>query len=76
MEEQQLKIWMKNFNKEMDNLQISYAAFFIQNRIDCYYSLKLDEEHNNLILEILDVNKLSNEIFHKITDAYLRLKPV
>lgn len=70
-----LKQWVANFNKEIVNVQVSFDAFFLQKKIDCYYSLKIDEEHNDLILEMIDGEELPNEIVNRIVDAYTKSKP-
>jgi hypothetical protein len=75
MKEEKLNKWIENFNKEMDSVQISFDAFFIQKKIDSYYSLKIDKEHNNLLLEMKDADELPNEIVKRITDAYEKSKP-
>jgi hypothetical protein len=75
VEEQKLNIWIENFNKEINNIRVSLDAFFLSKKIDCYYNLKVDKEHNNLILEMNDAEELPNEILNRITDAYSKSKP-
>ncbi len=69
MEADKLDQWMGDFKKEMASVQISFDAFFMEKKIDCYYSLKVDKEHNNLILEMKDEDELPNEIANRIEDA-------
>lgn len=68
--------WIANFNNEMESVQVSFDAFFIKKKMNRYYKLKVDKEHNNLVLEIVDQDELPNEIINRITDAYSRSKPV
>lgn len=76
MEPKKLNRWIENFKIEMETVQITFDAFFIKKKIDNYYNLQVDKEHNNLVLEIIDGDELPNEIVNRITDAYSRSKPV
>ncbi len=76
MEPKKLNRWIENFKIEIETVQITFDAFFIKKKIDNYYNLQVDKEHNNLVLEIIDGDELPNEIVNRITDAYSRSKPV
>jgi hypothetical protein len=75
VEEQQLNNWIENFSKEMESIQISFDAFFPLKKIDYYYSLQVNKEHNNLILELKHEDELPKEILNRITAAYSNSKP-
>lgn len=75
MNEKKLNEWIKNFRTEMDSVQISLDAYFLQKNVSAYYSLKIDKEHNNLILEVNDADELPNDIVKRITYAYEKSKP-
>lgn len=75
MENNKVDEWIENFNKEIDSIKVSFDAFFISKPIESYYHLKVDNEHNNLILEMNDADELPNDILKRITDAYSKSKP-
>ena len=75
MEERQLKEWIDNFNNEIASIKISFDAFLGNKPIGGYYYLKLDKQHNNVLLELVNEDELPNEIVNRIVDAYTRSKP-
>jgi hypothetical protein len=76
VKEEQLNKWIENFNREMEGIQVSFDAFFLQKKIERYYSIKVDKEHNNLTLEMLSLEGLPNEIVNRIIDAFAKAKPI
>jgi hypothetical protein len=76
MEEKQLNNWIEKFHNGINSIKVSFDAFFISKPIDSYYNLRVDKEHNNLILEIIDEDELPTEISRAIMDAYIKAKPV
>ena len=75
METNKLERWVKDFNKEIGSLQVSLDALFIPGKIESYYNLKIDRDHNNLLLEIVDEEQLPREIVDRILQIYLKSKP-
>lgn len=76
MENNKVDEWIENFNEEMDSIKISFDAFFMNKPIDSYYNLKVDNEYNNLVLEMIDEDEVPNEIVNRIMDAFEKSKPV
>lgn len=67
--------WKENFEAGIANLQIEFDAFFLEKKLDEFYSLNADETSQNLELEILHSNELPEEIKDRITEAFLNARP-
>ena len=70
-----LSRWKENFEGEIKTLQIQFDAFMLPKKLDKFYSLKADEENQNLILEILNLHELPKKIEERIKAIYESSRP-
>ncbi len=67
--------WRENFKAGIGNLQIEFDAFFVEKKLDEFYSLKVDEVSQNLVLEILNQDELPKEIADRLIQIFTQAKP-
>jgi hypothetical protein len=67
--------WRNTFTSEVQNLQTEFDAFFLTKKLDEFYTLKVDEASQTLLLEITNKDELPKEIEDRLTQIYFRTQP-
>ncbi len=67
--------WHDNFKEKLSHIQIEFDALFVEGKIDDYYSIKVDENQEILILSIFEQNILPKQIEEALIDAFNQSKP-
>jgi hypothetical protein len=67
--------WRNAFTSEVQNLQTEFDAFFLTKKLDEFYTLKVDEASQTLLLEITNKDELPKEIEDRLTQIYFRTQP-
>ena len=75
MDELKLNAWHENFQAGIEKLQIDYDAFFLKEKLQDFYNLKVDWENQHLILEMVNLDNLPKEIESQILKIYETSKP-
>lgn len=75
MKEGQLQLWVTNFEKEVQAIQIEFDAFFRNRKIQDYYRLRVNMESSSISIDIERRDELPSEIIDRLTVAYLKAKP-
>ncbi len=75
MDELKLNKWRHDFESGALKLEIEFDAFFSNKKISDFYKLGIDDESQNLFLEIIEKEKLPQEIQKRLTDIYSDTKP-
>ena len=75
MNEIQLNNWIKDFEKEVEAIEIEFNAFFLNRNIRDYYSLKVNGAGGYLSIDINRRDDLPSEVIDRLTVAYLSSKP-
>lgn len=75
MTEDQLKLWIVNFEKEVEAIQIEFDAFFLNRKIQDYYRLRINKQSGYLSIDVFRREDLPTEIIDRLTVAYLNAKP-
>lgn len=68
------KLWMENFNSEVQSLQTVFDSFFYNKKLSEYYTVNVDDVNLTLSLEITD-KTLPNEIRERLEQILLAAKP-
>lgn len=68
-------IWHDNFKEKLSHIQIEFDALFVKGTLDDYYSLKVDESQEILILSISEQDTLPKQIEEALIDAFNQSKP-
>lgn len=70
-----IKEWKENFNQQLAHIQIEFDAFFVEGKIDDYYTLEENEEEGLLTLRISGNGILPKQIEGLLVDAFNQSKP-
>lgn len=62
--------WKENFEAGIANLQIEFDAFFLEKKLDEFYSLNTDETSQNLELEVLHKEELPPGLADSIIETF------
>lgn len=72
MDEIKLSKWKERFEQEVSNIRIEYNSFFMKEKLEELYSVKLDES-NEWKLQLN--SRLPNDIKDRLTQSFLAAKP-
>ncbi|MEO8112671.1 MAG: hypothetical protein ABI594_21660 [Ginsengibacter sp.] len=75
MDESKLNAWIKSFQAGIEKLQIEYDAFFLKEKLQDFYNLRVDRENQHLILEMVNHDNLPKEIESQILKIYETSRP-
>ncbi|PLK44887.1 hypothetical protein [Emticicia sp. TH156] len=67
--------WQENFNRELPHIQIAFDAFFVDGKLEDYYTLRISEDAELLILSLSEHQTLPKQIEDALIDAFNQSKP-
>lgn len=70
-----LEKWRANFETEVQNLQNEFNSFFSNKKLGEFYQLKVVEESQNLLLEIINRQALPKEIEKRLIEILYATQP-
>lgn len=72
MDEIKLSKWKERFEQEVSNIRIEYNSFFMEEKLEELYSIKLDESNE---WELQLRSKLPTDVKNRLTQSFLAAKP-
>ena len=75
MQDNNAKLWAEAFEREVQSIQVEYDAFFIERKIQDFYTLRINEENGYVAIDIISRDDLPAGIIDRLTVAYLNSKP-
>ena len=76
MNDDKLNEWVRNFESEMSAVETEFSSFFKKRNINTYYLIQKNTHSGSFSVKLIDRLDLPSEIIDRITEVYLRSRPL
>lgn len=76
MNDDKLNEWVLNFEDEMFAVEAEFSSFFKRRNIKTYYLIQKNTQCGSFSVKLIDRKDLPSEIIDRITEVYLRSRPL